>query len=488
MAYLSIDDYSKKTGISRDEILQGIEDGSFQSMTSDQGETLIYEEDAENNPLKTVFKKNDKDDHIADIINLSKKKDSSNIETGTDSVSNADNQTDLARLIRLPKVDKKIKIRIGLGAFLVLLCTIGISQCSAFFAEAEKERQERVEAEKKQEKAQIQEAHSYGFVNYETYINFQKRYELRSAGALDEALSEHRRAKETEGRKLGFDSLTQYMDALTQGFHNREEWDVSRLSPEQIKLELAKEAEIAEIERKNREAKNRADRELQRKKNQERLIAERELQKKKAEAQLEAERQKLARLEAQEKERAARDREGKGKLAASFGFDNFEEYDSFIKLNRGTSDKRLLKYKKTQSAKARRARFDSLAQYMAAKSNGFAKRQDWEDFLSSNTGYDLAPPDWRLSPSEFVEGHFSAAACKPVISKDEMKAREGAMQMARKDIASYVFGVDSETSMIRNQLPSVYMKESSLWLRDGQPMVCVLASINHMELQNVMNR
>ena len=46
MAYLSIDDYSKKTGISRDEILQGIEDGSFQSMTSDQGETLIYEEDA----------------------------------------------------------------------------------------------------------------------------------------------------------------------------------------------------------------------------------------------------------------------------------------------------------------------------------------------------------------------------------------------------------------------------------------------------------
>ena len=26
MAYLSIDDYSKKTGISRDEILQGIED------------------------------------------------------------------------------------------------------------------------------------------------------------------------------------------------------------------------------------------------------------------------------------------------------------------------------------------------------------------------------------------------------------------------------------------------------------------------------
>ena len=89
------------------------------------------------------------------------------------------------------------------------------------------------------------------------------------------------------------------MDALTQGFHNREEWDISRLSPEQIKLELAKEAEIAEIERKNREAKNRADRELQRKKNQEELIAERDLQKKKAEAQLEAERQKLARLEAQ---------------------------------------------------------------------------------------------------------------------------------------------------------------------------------------------
>ena len=54
----------------------------------------------------------------------------------------------------------------------------------------------------------------------------------------------------------------------------------------------------------------------------------------------------LESLEAQEKERAARDREGKEKLAASFGFDNFEEYEAFIKLNRGTSDKRLLKYKK----------------------------------------------------------------------------------------------------------------------------------------------
>ena len=87
-----------------------------------------------------------------------------------------------------------------------------------------------------------------------------------------------------------------------------------------------------------------------------------------------------------------------------------------------------------------------------------------------------------------MEGHFSAAACKPVISKDEIKAREAAMQVARKDIASYVFGVESETSRIRNQLPSVYMKESSLWLRDGQPMVCVLASINHAELQSAMSQ
>ena len=67
MAYLSIDDYSKKTGISRDEILQGIEDGSFQSITSDEGETLIYEENAENNPFKTVLNKSEKDDHIADF-------------------------------------------------------------------------------------------------------------------------------------------------------------------------------------------------------------------------------------------------------------------------------------------------------------------------------------------------------------------------------------------------------------------------------------
>ena len=215
----------------------------------------------------------------------------------------------LAGLTKIPVVDKKIKIRLILGAFLGLLCIFGISQCSAFFAEVEKEKQERIEAEKKQEKAETQEAHSYGFVNYEAYVNFQKRYEFRSSGALDEALLEHKKSKEAEGRKLGFDSLTQYMDALAQGFHNREEWDVSRLSPEQIKLELAREAEIAEIERKNREAKNRADRELQRKRNQEKLIAERELQKKKAEAQLEAERQKL-KIRSRKK-RAARDREGK---------------------------------------------------------------------------------------------------------------------------------------------------------------------------------
>ena len=328
----------------------------------------------------------------------------------------------------------------------------------------------------------------YGFVNYDAYVTFQERYQFRSAGALDEALSKHKISKESEGRDLGFDSLAQYMDAVSHGFHNREEWDVSRLSPEQIQFELAKEAEIAEVERKNREAKNRAERDLQRKKNQEKLKAERKLQEKKAEIKLEAERQKLARLEAQEKERAAKDREVKEKLAASFGFDSFAEYDAFIKVNRGTSDKRLLKHKRTQLSKAKRARFDSLAQYMAAKSNGFTKRKDWDDFLSSNTGYDLSPPDWRLSPSEFVEGHFSAAACKPVVSKDEIKARRSAMEVARKEITNYVVGVESENPIMIKQLPSIYMKESSLWLRDGQPMVCVLASINHVELQNAMNQ
>ena len=53
---------------------------------------------------------------------------------------------------------------------------------------------------------------------------------------------------------------------------------------------------------------------------------------KKAEAQLEAERQKLARLEAQEKERAARIKRKKKKLTASFGFDNFEEYEAFYQI------------------------------------------------------------------------------------------------------------------------------------------------------------
>ena len=74
------------------------------------------------------------------------------------------------------------------------------------------------------------------------------------------------------------------------------------------------------------------------------------------------------------------------------------------------------------------------------------------------------------------------------VAEGRQNAREAAMQVARKDIASYVFGVESETSRVRNQLHSVYMKESSLWLRDGQPMVCVLASINHVELQSAMSQ
>ena len=128
--------------MSRDEILQGIEDGVFQSITSDEGETLIYGEDVENNPFKTVLNKGEKDDHIADIINLSKEKDSSNTEHGTNSGSKTENKMGLVGLIKIPAFDKKIKIRIILGAFLGLLCIFGISQCSAFFAEAEKEKQE----------------------------------------------------------------------------------------------------------------------------------------------------------------------------------------------------------------------------------------------------------------------------------------------------------------------------------------------------------
>jgi len=490
MAYLSVDDYSEKTGISRKEILKGIEEGRYESITSEDGAILVYEEDSGNNPFKSVLKKGDKDkdDHIADIINLSKNNDDSKSEPSGEPDSKGDKENRLSGVTKILNVDKKVKIKIFLGLLAALFLAIGVSQCSAYFAEAEKERLAKIEAQEKEEKDHNQEAHSYGFVNYDAYVTFQERYQFRSAGALDEALSTHKKGKESEGRNLGFDSLAQYMDAVSHGFHNREEWDVSRLSPEQIQFELAKEAEIAEVERKNREAKNRAERDLQRKKNQEKLKAERELQAKKAEIKLEAERQKLARLEAQEKERAAKDREVKEKLAASFGFDSFSEYDAFIKVNRGTSDKRLLKYKRTQLSKAKRARFDSLAQYMAAKSNGFTKRKDWDDFLSSNTGYDLSPPDWRLSPSEFVEGHFSAAACKPVVSKDEIKARRSAMEVARKEITNYVVGVESENPIMIKQLPSIYMKESSLWLRDGQPMVCVLASINHVELQNAMNQ
>ena len=123
------------------------------------------------------------------------------------------------------------------------------------FSLRQKRRSKRIEAEKKQEKSRDSRGSFLWFCKLRSLCQFSEKIRVSFIGALDEALSEHKKSKETEGRKLGFDSLTQYMDAFSSGFHNREEWDVSRLSPEQLKLELAKEAELAELERKNREAK-----------------------------------------------------------------------------------------------------------------------------------------------------------------------------------------------------------------------------------------
>ena len=92
-----------------------------------------------------------------------------------------------------------------------------------------------------------------------------------------------------------------------------------------------------------------------------------------------------------------------------------------------------------------------------------------------------------LSPSQFLEGHFSASSCDRVLSKNESEARASAMKNAREEITRYIQGMNSSGSSGTSGLvSSIYMSESARWFRDGQPTFCVLASINYDALRSAM--
>ena len=114
-----------------------------------------------------------------------------------------------------------------------------------------------------------------------------------------------------------------------------------------------------------------------------------------------------------------------------------------------------------------------------------ANDQMYEKFLQ---GYDIVAPDWVLSPSQFLEGHFSASSCERVVSKNESDAKAAAMKNAREEITRYIQGMNSAgSSGTRVLVSNIYMSESARWFRDGQPAFCVLASINYDALRSAMD-
>ena len=273
-------------------------------------------------------------------------------------------------------------------------------------------------------------AKSFGFDNYKAYDAFVwQDYDTRG-----ERLSEHKRLMTVEAKELGFDSLAQYMDSRSRGVFSRKR---EKVQPAQtVQLSASEQAE------------------------------------------------KRAREREEKAEKAA----GKEKLAQDYGFETAAEYQAFIDINPKTAEKRLERQQKREESKARRLKFSSLEEYMVAKSNGFFKKKDWDKFLKANSGYDIVAPDWVLSPSQFLEGHFSASSCERVVSKNESDAKAAAMKNAREEITRYIQGMNSAGSPGTSGLVSnIYMSESARWFRDGQPAFCVLASINYDALRGAMD-
>ena len=274
------------------------------------------------------------------------------------------------------------------------------------------------------------EARSYGFDSYEAYRSFRSL----DWGTRSERLSEHKEMVTAEAKQLGFDSLAQYMDSRSRGVFSRKR---EKVQPAQtVQLSASEQAE------------------------------------------------KRAREREEKAEKAA----GKEKLAQHYGFETAAEYQAFIDINPKTAEKRLERQQKREESKARRLKFSSLEEYMVAKSNGFFKKKDWDKFLKANSGYDIVAPDWVLSPSQFLEGHFSASSCERVVSKNESDAKAAAMKNAREEITRYIQGMNSAGSPGTSGLVSnIYMSESARWFRDGQPAFCVLASINYGALRSAMD-
>ena len=61
--------------------------------------------------------------------------------------------------------------------------------------------------------------------------------------------------------------------------------------------------------------------------------------------------------------------------ARSFGFDNYEAYDSFVWQEYSTRGERLSEHKRLMTAEAKELGFDSLAQYMDSRSRGVFSRK-----------------------------------------------------------------------------------------------------------------
>ena len=107
---------------------------------------------------------------------------------------------------------------------------------------------------------------------------------------------------------------------------------------------------------------DRAERTAERKKEEEKILA--------AEAKLEGFESVTAYKAHKKKIEEQQEKIEEETEARSFGFDNYEAYDSFVWQEYSTRGERLSEHKRLMTAEAQELGFDSLAQYMDSRSRG----------------------------------------------------------------------------------------------------------------------